>query len=149
MKVVIMVCTKKKIVQDKCAILGPKMAHPHNSGSAPRIFLKFSRMNREVIGTLKLFCFLRKNFILGNLIFLTLGHFLLFDWSLLKLSQATVTIGSLNSQDMIRILKQSRHDFSGKHLCDGYCIDIKWCLCVEVKVYVFVKLFFNVKVLEC
>ena len=25
---------------------------------------------------------------------------------------------------MIRILKQWRRDFSGKHLCDGYCIDI-------------------------
>ena len=75
MKVVIMACTKKKIVQDKCAILGQKMAHPHNSGSAPRIFLKFCRMNREVIGTLKLFCFLRKNFILGNLIFLTFRPF--------------------------------------------------------------------------
>ena len=35
-----------------------------------------------------------------------------------------ITTGSLNSQDMIRILKQSRHDFSGKHLCDGYCVDI-------------------------
>ena len=28
---------------------------------------------------------------------------------------------SLNSQDMIRILKQWRHDFSGKHLFGGYC----------------------------
>ena len=27
-------------------------------------------------------------------------------------------------KDMIRILKQSRHDFSGKRLCDGYCMDI-------------------------
>ena len=26
--------------------------------------------------------------------------------------------------DMIRIFKQSRHDFSGQHLCDGYCMDI-------------------------
>ena len=25
---------------------------------------------------------------------------------------------------MIRILKKSRHDFSGKHLCDRYCVDI-------------------------
>ena len=25
---------------------------------------------------------------------------------------------------MIRILKQLRHDFSDKHLCDGYCVDI-------------------------
>ena len=72
---------------------------------------------------------------------------------MVKLSQATVnlnlkqdmisfmiTTGSLNSQDMIRILKQWRHDFSGKHLCDGYCMDIMWCLCVEVKIYGFVKL---------
>ena len=36
MKVIIMVCTKK-IVQDKWAILGPKLAHPDNSGSARRI----------------------------------------------------------------------------------------------------------------
>ena len=27
-----------------------------------------------------------------------------------------ITTGSLNSEDMIRILKQSRRDFSGKHL---------------------------------
>ena len=33
-------------------------------------------------------------------------------WS--KLSQATVTIGCLSSQDMIKILKQSEHDLSGK-----------------------------------
>ena len=41
---VIMICTKKKIFQDKWAILSPKMAHPHNSGSTLRIFLKFCRM---------------------------------------------------------------------------------------------------------
>ena len=35
---------QKIFVHDKWAILGPKMAHPHNSGSALRIFLKFSRM---------------------------------------------------------------------------------------------------------
>ena len=34
----------KNFIQDKWAILGPKMAHPHNSGSALRIFLKFCRM---------------------------------------------------------------------------------------------------------
>ena len=28
-----------------------------------------------------------------------------------------ITTESLNSQDMIWILKQSRHDFSVKHLC--------------------------------
>ena len=50
--------------------------------------------------------------------------FFTFDWAWLKLSQDTLTIGSLNSQDMIRILKQSKHDFSVKHLCDVYCMDI-------------------------
>ena len=34
----------KKFVQDKWDILNPKMAHPHNSGSALRNFLKFCRM---------------------------------------------------------------------------------------------------------
>ena len=81
-------------------------------------------------------CFSRKKLIWGILTFL--GHFLLFDRRWLKLSQATVTTGSLvinmisfkittgslNSQDMIRVHKQSRHDFSGKHLCQGYCMDI-------------------------
>ena len=73
----------------------------------------------------------------------------LIDWAWSKLSKATATIrslnsqdmiffiitsGSLNSQNMIRILKQSGHDFSDKHLCDGYCMDIMWCLWVEVKI---------------
>ena len=38
----------------------------------------------------------------------------MFDSMWLKLSQATVTIGCLNSQDMIKILKQSGIDLSGK-----------------------------------
>ena len=33
--------------------------------------------------------------------------------------------GSLNSQEVIRILKQGRHDFSGKR----YVVDIVWILC--------------------
>ena len=44
------------------------------------------------------------------------------------------TTESLNSQDVIRIFKQSRHDFSSKYLCDGYSMDIMSCLCVEVKI---------------
>ena len=58
--------------------------------------------------------------------------------SMVKLSQATVncilkqldmisfmiTTGFLSSRGMIRILKHSRLDFLGKHLCDGYCMDI-------------------------
>ena len=60
-------------------------------------------------------CFLRKNLIWGNLIFS--GHFLMFDWMQSKLSKTTVTFGSLKSQDMIKILKQSGRDSSGKRLC--------------------------------
>ena len=73
----------------------------------------------------------------------SLGYFLLFDRAWLNWARPLligslnsqdmisfmITTGSLNSQDMIRILKQWRHDFSGKHLCDGYCMDIMWCLC--------------------
>ena len=51
-----------------------------------------------------------------------------------------IITGSLNSWDMISILKQSRHDFSGKHLCDGYYMDIMWSLCAEVEIHGFVKL---------
>ena len=40
-------------------------------------------------------CFLRENLIRGNLIIS--DHFLMFDWVWSKLSQATVTIGSLKS----------------------------------------------------
>ena len=31
-------------MQDKWSILGPKTAHPHNSGSSLRVFLEFCRM---------------------------------------------------------------------------------------------------------
>ena len=68
-----------------------------------------------------------------------------------------LTTGSLNSEDMIRILKQWRHDFLGKYLCDGYCMDIIKCLYGDAKIHGFVKLlqefvmwvYLNVKVLEC
>ena len=35
---------QENFIQDKWAILGPKMAHPGNSGSILRFFLKFFRM---------------------------------------------------------------------------------------------------------
>ena len=56
----------------------------------------------------------------------------MFDWVRSKLSQATVTIAYLKSQDMIKILKQSGHNFPGKRLCGGLYLDIIWCLCMEV-----------------
>ena len=77
--------------------------------------------------------------------FLPLGHFLLFDWTWSNwatplligslnsqdIISFMITTGSLNSQDMIRIQreKQWRHDFSGKDLCDRYCMDLMWCSC--------------------
>ena len=38
MKVIKMFCTEYFFVQDKWVILGPKMAHSYNSGSALRFF---------------------------------------------------------------------------------------------------------------
>ena len=67
-------------------------------------------------GTWKFFYSLRKNLFWGNLT--SSSHFLMFDWVWSKLSRATVTTGSLKSQDMIKILKWSGHDFSDKRLCN-------------------------------
>ena len=129
-------------VQDKCAILCPKMAHPDNSGSALWILLKFCRMkgdNRYMI-----FFFLRKNFIWGNFIFFASRPFITVWFGMVDIGPGHCYYWilqqsghdyfyyyywSLNSQYMIKILKQSRHNFSGKHSCDGYCMDIMWCLC--------------------
>ena len=85
--------------------------------------------------------------------FYPLGYFLLFDWAWSNWARPLligslnsqdmisfmITTGFLNSQDMIRILKQWTHDFSGKHLCDGYCMDILCDVCVEVKIHGFQK----------
>ena len=58
-----------------------------------------------------------KSLIWVNLIFS--GHFLMFDWVWSKQNQVTITIGSLKSQDMIKILKQSGHYF----LVNVYLVD--------------------------
>ena len=42
----ILIIFEKKLVWGKWTILGPKMAHPHNFGSAVRIFFKFCSMKR-------------------------------------------------------------------------------------------------------
>ena len=87
------------------------------------------------------------------------GHFLLFDLAWSKLSQFTVTIVSINSQDMIafmitteflksqgmiRILIQSGHDFSGEiYVMDNLWIlydDYVWRLNFNRWLYGFVKL---------
>ena len=81
---VILIIFQKKFVLGKWAILEPKMAHLHNSGLALRIFKQFRRMkltNRYMKSLL--IVFREKRFIWGNLIFLALRPFLLFDlaWS--------------------------------------------------------------------
>ena len=72
------------------------------------------------------------------MVFLPLGHFLLFNWAWSNCARPLligslssqdmisfmVTTESLNIQDMIRILKQERHGFPAKHLYGGYCMDI-------------------------
>ena len=117
-----------------------------------RIGSNFTEWN-ELTGTWKFIsCFSGKNFIWSNLIFLVFRPFFTVWFGMVKIEPShwslnsrdmisfMITTGSLNSQDMVRILKQWRHDFSDKHLCGGYCMDIMWCLCVEVKIHGFVKL---------
>ena len=138
---------QKSFVQDKWAILDPKMAHPRNSGSALRIFLKFCRMKgADRYMKILLVAFQEKIH--------PLGYCLLFDWAWSNWARPLlieslnsphmisfmIATGSINSQNMIRILKHWRHDFSGKHLFDGYFMDIMRCLCVDVKIHGFVKL---------
>ena len=136
MKVIMMVYIKKKIVQDKWAILLPKMAHPHNSGFA-LIFFKWKGLINSYTKVL-LVVFWEKNSFDVIWSFQSCGHFLLFDcpWSnwampLLigslnsqEMISLIITTGSWNSQGMICILKQWRHNFSGKHLCDQYFVGI-------------------------
>ena len=72
--------------------------------------------------------FQEKNSFGGIWSFWPLGHFSLFDWAWPNWARPLL-IGSLNSQDMTRILKQWRHDFSGKHLRDilyGYYLMFVW-----------------------
>ena len=140
----IIIFSPKSFLWGKWTILVPKMADPLNSRSTVRYLKNFAEW-KGLIGKWKLVFFQGKSFIWDNLIFL--GHFLLFYWDGWNsvrplfywiLSQDMIpfmiTTGSLNSQDMIRILKQSRHDFSGNHLGVEYCMDIMRCLCVEIKI---------------
>ena len=94
-------------------ILGSKMAHPCNSGLALRTFSEFCRMkgaNRCM--KILLAVFLEK---------IQLGQFDLFR------PFCIVGLGMIEiepSHCYYWILNQSGHDFSVKHLCDEYCMDI-------------------------
>ena len=60
-----------------------------------------------------------------------LDHFLLFVWAWLKLRQATVTIGSLNSQDIISFMITTGSSNSQDMISQVniYVMDIVWILC--------------------
>ena len=130
-----MVCTKK-FVQNKWTILGPKMAYPHNSGSAPRIFKKFSRMKGAVRYMKFSLVIFPEKVSFGAIwsfyaiFYCLIGHGRNSARPLLLLGLKHSGHDFFNSQDMIRIFKQSRDDFSGKHLCDKYCMDITLFLSV-------------------
>ena len=47
MKIKLMIFPKKILVWVKWTDLGPKMTHPHKSGSTQRIFLKFCMLKGE------------------------------------------------------------------------------------------------------
>ena len=141
MKIILIIVSKKFFVWGKWIVLGPKMVHPHNSRSAVRFFWNFAEWKEERYMKI-LWVVFEEKFDLEQ--FDLFRPFFTVWLDMVKFSQATVTYywilsqdmisfmittGCLNSPDMIRILKQSRHDFSGKHLCDGYCMDIMWCLC--------------------
>ena len=96
-EIILIVFSKKKYYLGQFGHFGPKMACPQNFGSVLRVFL-WNKMGQEVHKHF-ISCFLGKNLICSNQIYL--GHFLLFDWAWSKLSQATFTFGSLNSQGMI------------------------------------------------
>ena len=56
--------------------------------------------------------------------FVAIWFFQVIFWCLVGSGQnwaRQVTIAYLKSQDMIKILKQSGHNFPGKGLCGGYC----------------------------
>ena len=119
-------------------------AHFHNSKSSLRFFfMKFWRM-KEANRYMKILLvdFQEQNSFGAIWSFQFLAHFLLFDWVWSNWARSLIigslnsrdmisfmsTTGSLNNQDMNRILKQRRHVFSGKHLHDRYCMDIMRCL---------------------
>ena len=131
-----------------------KMIRTHNSGFAVRsFFLILYKKGAKRYMKILLVVF-RKKISFGSIwsfrLFFTIFYCL--AWSIL--SQATVTIGSLdskdmtsfmittgslNSQDMIRTLKPLGHGFSDKRLCDGYCMNSVWMSIFNRGSYGFVK----------
>ena len=124
-----------------------KKSRSGENESALRFFFIKSLQNERGWNVHKNFIsyFRRTKFIWGNSIFLAFRLFFTVWLGMVKLSQVAVnwilksqgmisvmiTTGSLNNQNMTRILKQWRHDFSGRHLHDRYCMDIIWYLCVD------------------
>ena len=133
MKVIIMLYTKKILFRTN----GPFWARKWiGSGLVPIIFLKFCKMKgaNRYMKILLVITFRKKNYfgqfnlfrsfftVWLDMVELEPGHCYLNSQAMIFFM---ITTGSLNSQDMIRIFKQSRHDLSGKHLSDGYCMDTR------------------------
>ena len=78
------------------------MAYADNSGSALTILFNFFKMKRAN-RYMKILLFFKENFIWSNLIFFALRPFFTL-WLGMKLSQVTITIGSLNRQDIITFM---------------------------------------------
>ena len=144
MEIILMVFLKEMLLNsEKFGHFGTTMVRcPLYFESALRFFYYFTQKKRPR-GILIFFsCFQRKNLFWGNLIFSS--HFLMFNWVWSKLSQTSVTIGSLKSQGMIKILKQSGHDFSAERLCGRQCTQILcdvyvWRSIFNIGSYGFVK----------
>ena len=106
MKIVLMVFLKEILLYSgQFGHSGTKMVWwPLHFESALRFFVDFTQKRDQEVHENVFSYFLRKNLFWENLIFSS--HFLMLDWVWSKLNEATVTIGSLKSQDMIKILKQ-------------------------------------------
>ena len=95
---------QKNFLQDNWATLDPWMAHPHNSGSTLKNFLKICKMkgtDRYIVSSMS---FLRKSFIWGNFIFLAFRPFFTVCLGMVKIEPG-------HCHCYYWILKWSGHDF--------------------------------------
>ena len=124
------------------------MAHPHSCGSALRIFFKFCTMKGAVHG-----CFFEEKFHAGEFDLFRPFFTVWLGMAEIEPSRCYYWILKQSGHDFFHdyywILKQSGHGFSGKHLYDGYCIGIMWCICVEAKIQQRVVWFCKVSLQIC
>ena len=121
-------------------MLGPKRAkrvHPLSSGSVVKTFWNFAQW-KGLISTWKFYLFFKKKIKMGQ--FDLFRPFFTVWLGMIEIEQSHCNCSILKQSehdffhDCYWNLKQSGHDFSGKHLRDGHCMSIMWCLSVEVKI---------------